>query len=415
MGVRFVQTAAGTVDAAGNCSILFQPPPLGMVNTGTITVYDSKNATVWSLTMAGASIGNTLGTSPAAGIQQYPNEQITAAATNLTPGVQYHATFIGSSDLEADAPPPGFAGGSAEVVTAGASRLALAATLLSITRPATYSAYNGVAGIPLQPNERSLIITIEDPQGSSLNPYSLTVTGDQSGTLWYSGSVEPEIYKQTSAVFISRAYPPTSAPAYGSEDSTVTVEFGLASTAPYALSNFYVTVLAVPDPEINGSPGNPTFVQLFQNGAVISAANPLQVEIANPPASPAAVELFDGTATEVGTTTNPLVTQRAYPAAGQTRTAWASTTTTSTVLAGPAAGLVRVIDALNWYTASPSAVTLDTATPVTTGQGIYLSGSASVPDLTPAPGIFLLNGQTLYGLAAALGETLTVWYHDEAL
>lgn len=136
-------TAAGTANSMGVAMIVFQPPPQGHINTGTLTVTNAEPSASWTASI-GASVvangpvpvplGSFLGPSAFGPVQALDNDVITVVGNNLIAGKQYICSFIGSIDIDDGTVPVGTppAPSTSSIVSVNVFAPIINATTLSI-------------------------------------------------------------------------------------------------------------------------------------------------------------------------------------------------------------------------------------------------------------------------------------------
>lgn len=120
---RTIQQKQGTVDATGKCVITFDPPPLGSVLTGAMTLVDPPSGTLWSVLSNGLPIDEIVGTSTVGNIQAFTNEIITIVGTNLPVGVTVHATWVAAQHIDDGTVPVVNPGQDSQQTLAGYARV----------------------------------------------------------------------------------------------------------------------------------------------------------------------------------------------------------------------------------------------------------------------------------------------------
>lgn len=332
---RLFQTKQGTVTAGGVCTITFDPPPIGTIFTGTVTVTDSDNGIIWTLKHGAAVVTTVTASTPLPSVQAVATEQVSLTASNLVAGKVYTATWVGiaSDDFATELVGPDQ--GTLQIITTGAARVA--APL------ANHNLGPGSVLITVQllPNERSLVIVGEVFLNPPLNAIAYSVIGNQTGTVYGSGFWNGGVSTNPAAL------PAFTCPAYGSADTSVNVSFSPNGGFSSVLT---VEILAVPDEVALGTQANPEFVvpvALNASGSYTPSGvsgNPYAVELQDGAGNqqgtathPLGVELFDGAGNQQGTVTHPVIVAEGYNAADSVATAQAATTTVA-ILAAPAGG-----------------------------------------------------------------------------
>ena len=257
---RFVKQSQGLTNAAGICTITFEPPPLGYTQTGSITIYGSPLGALWTINLGGVPVDNTVGNATVGNIQCQGTDVITLVAPNLRPGVIIQASYVGIMDISANVPFVGPNTDSGQAFISGAARVALLINNYDLNnQPLTAFAFN------LLPTERSIVVVPSPHANNQSTAGGWDITYTASGGITnatYGGKTNTEQNVALGSVINTVALP-----LYGLADPIGNLFISGAPdgvTGSPALMNFII--LAVPDEITTGTtPGSPTYVELVSS------------------------------------------------------------------------------------------------------------------------------------------------------
>jgi hypothetical protein len=239
---RVIQEKQAVVDTTGKCTITFDPPPMGYVLTGTITLQGAPSGSIWQIFNAGQLIDIVADVSSITNIQAFTNETITATSSNLNPGSNINAVFVASLSTDNGTIPivtpghdtPGYNGGYARLAASGLGP----------------GAFNFL--VNLQATDRSLAIMLKSA-GSNI----LSVVGQTTGFNWASLVPASSLLTDGTAAF-------SLIPVYGGIDSQVKISVGGAGGT--------YTIIALPDEITPGfSNRSPTIIAGGLDAGVVDA------------------------------------------------------------------------------------------------------------------------------------------------
>lgn len=321
----------GVVDSNGNIEIDFPPTPSGMVQTGSVTIYDSPSGVQWNVKVSGIQTDVAQGSQTVGGVQVGNGEILTVTGAGLGAfiGQTFHATF---AVVEA---PEGYS----DLITPGHDAYNALTTYTRIV----YNQHTLASSIffSLQPQDRAVIIVLfaSQPGDSGGNAVALTST--------------------TAIDYLAAAIARRPLAAVGIATPIIVPVFGAIETQPLRLdmintSGTQVVVMATPDP----------FIQLPYNepeGVVIMNG----VEGASAPAIPITPAAANG---------NLPVQEQGPPHADAAITNTAVSSGSTTFLAVPAAGTAYWIKSL-FINAPTVAAAASIVRFQTLSGGVYLCGA----------------------------------------
>lgn len=249
---KVIQSKQGTVDANGNCTLTFDPPPMGSTLTGTITISNAPAGTVWSIQSNGSEIDVATGSASIGSIQARTNETITAVANpgGMIPGTVIRASFV--ANLTDDTVTP--------LITPSHDTINNLAGYARLVNNSA-GAVNPII-VNLLPLDRCLVILMNRGIGA---PSLASAVGNNTGIDWAPfASVHAGAAAGAALVTL---------PVYGSIDSQITLTFSTV-TAKW--------ILALPDDRSLGN-AQPILAQIVDASKTIlgSYANPLVVKPAD--------------------------------------------------------------------------------------------------------------------------------------
>lgn len=241
---RLLQQKQATVNAQGVASFTFDPPPLGSISTGTLSVFNSDNGTLWQLLLSGQQIYTIIGNNPCANVQAWPNETLTLTASGLKPGTIYTASWIGITD-DASNVDIVFPGGTQQVINSAAIRVAASSRQSNLPQNAS-----DTITVPLLPNERSIVLLGKFTNAPGSSTLLVDVIGNVTGNAYAGREQWPFVVLQSAA---GARLPPFTIPAYGIEDTSIQITITNTNVQE---NDILWSVLAMPDEVILGSEGN---------------------------------------------------------------------------------------------------------------------------------------------------------------